>query len=101
VVSYNPLLLVKDFYEEGPFHSSDEFMTNADTPFLAVNNLIKDARNPWTGKLIQTEKENGVTIAPSVPWSPDLNSKYEFKTSEYLYVRKNIFDPNNWSAVSK
>jgi hypothetical protein len=100
VECYNPLFLVKDFDEHGPLRTDNTFMTNADTPFLAVNNLISDAKNPWTKKPITMEKENGVIINPSGLWSPDLNLKYEFKADgNNLSVHTNIFDPNNWSII--
>ncbi|MDR1230973.1 MAG: YidC/Oxa1 family membrane protein insertase [Spirochaetaceae bacterium] len=100
VVSYNPLLLFKDFDTRGPLATDRAFMTNADTPFLAVDGLIPDARNPWTGTPIQPDKANGVTITTSTLWSPDLHTKYAFKISddEYLRVHTSIFDPANWSA---
>jgi YidC/Oxa1 family membrane protein insertase len=102
VECYNPLLLVKDFNEQGPLRTDNTFMTNADTPFLAVNNLIPEAKNPWTGNPIMTEKENGVIINPSSLWSPDLNLKYEFKADGgNLKVHTNIFDPNNWSVITE
>jgi YidC/Oxa1 family membrane protein insertase len=102
VESYNPLLLVKDFNERGPLRTDYTFMTNADTPFLAVNNLIPDAKNLWTGNPIMTEKEDGVIVNTSRFWSPDLNSKYAFKADgDNLKVHTNIFDPNNWSIVTE
>jgi YidC/Oxa1 family membrane protein insertase len=102
VECYNPLLLVKDFNEQGPLRTDNTFMTNADTPFLAVNHLIPDAKNPWTGNPITAEKENGVIINPTGLWSPDLNSKYELKEAgSNLKVHTNIFDQNNWSIITE
>jgi hypothetical protein len=99
VISYNPLLMFKDFDAHGPLATDRTFMTNADTPFLAADGLIPDARNPWTGTLIEPDKENGVTITTSTLWGPDLHSKYAFKAaaSDFLRVHTNIFDPANWS----
>jgi YidC/Oxa1 family membrane protein insertase len=102
VESYNPLLLVKDFNERGSLRTDKTFMTNADTPFLAVNNLIPNAKNPWTGNPIMPDKDNGVIVNPSGLWSPDLNSTYEFRvTGSNLKVHTNIFDPKNWSIVTE
>jgi membrane protein insertase Oxa1/YidC/SpoIIIJ len=101
VISYNPLLTVKDFGASGPLATDRAFMTNADTPFLAVDGLIPDARNPWTGTPVKPAKENGVTVFTSTLWSPDLHSKYAFKADagNFLHVRTDIFDPANWSAA--
>jgi hypothetical protein len=78
-------------------------MTNADTPSLAVEGLIEDARNPWTGNPVEPDKENGVTITTSTLWSPDLHTRFAFKAGddEYLNVHTNIFDPANWSKGKK
>jgi hypothetical protein len=103
VESYNPLLLVKDFDGQGALQTDSRFMTNADTPLLATDNLIADAVNPWTGKKLQAEKQDGVTITTSGLWSPDLHSKYAFNITpdQWLHVHDNIFDPENWEHVNK
>jgi arylsulfatase A-like enzyme len=99
--NYNPLYLVKDFDAggEGGLAVDRTFMTNADTPFLAVDGLIPDARNPWTGIPLRPDKEHGVTITTSGLWSPDLHSRFAFKiaANEYLNVHTDIFNPANWS----
>jgi membrane protein insertase Oxa1/YidC/SpoIIIJ len=100
LVNYNPLFLVKDFNAHGPLAVDRSFMTNADTPSLAVDGLIPDPRNPWTGNPLQPDKEHGVTITTSTLWSPDLHAKYAFKIprDEYLTVHTDIFNPANWSS---
>jgi membrane protein insertase Oxa1/YidC/SpoIIIJ len=99
LVNYNPLYLVKDFNAQGPLAVDRSFMTNADTPSLAVDGLIPDPRNPWTGNPLRPDKEHGVTITTSTLWSPDLHSRRAFKIAadEYLTVHTDIFDPANWS----
>ncbi|MBP5180220.1 MAG: membrane protein insertase YidC [Clostridiales bacterium] len=52
--AYNPILMVKDFGSTG-FEISDEFMTNADVPYLAVNGIVEDPVNPFTGNPITME----------------------------------------------
>lgn len=52
----NPLLLVKDFNSK-EFTISNEFMTNADTPTLAVDNLIRNPINPFTGRVINNDEK--------------------------------------------
>lgn len=53
-MSYNPLLMVKDFNARG-FTTDDTFMTNADTPCIAFSGLIDKPINPFTGKIISDE----------------------------------------------
>jgi YidC/Oxa1 family membrane protein insertase len=100
LVAYNPLLLVKDFGARGPLRADTQFMTNADTPWLAAQKLIPGARNPWTGAPLAPEKED-VFIHTSRLWSPDLHGKYALRAAEnrYLSVHDSIFDPKNWRAV--
>lgn len=100
IMPYNPLLLVKDFNAQGEIKSSDEFMTNADVPYIAAKGVIKDIRNPFTGKKITMNyKKQGVYIKTGHSWQP---SNYEnkfnpFEDSDKLYfVKDNIFDKNNW-----
>jgi hypothetical protein len=45
--SYNPLLMVKPFNARGPLALSQEFMTNADVPSLAVEGAIPNPVNPY------------------------------------------------------
>ena len=52
--AYNPVLMVKDFGATG-FEISDEFMTNADVPYLAANGIIENPVNPFTGNPITME----------------------------------------------
>jgi hypothetical protein len=99
LIRYTPLFLVKDFGATGPLAVDHSFMTNADTPSLAVDGLIPDARNPWTGNPLVPDKDAGVTITASGRWSPDHHTKYAFniRDDEYLTVHTDIFDPENWS----
>lgn len=100
VMPYNPLFMVKDFNSKGEVKSSDEFMTNADVPSIAIQGLIKDARNPFTGKRISTKaKQDGVYIKTKYIWQP---GAYEGKVDPFdddekvHFVKDNIFDKNNW-----
>ena len=55
---FMPLLMVKDFNSKG-FNVSTDFMTNADTPTLATNGIIDDPVNPFTGKAIDSNANEG------------------------------------------
>jgi YidC/Oxa1 family membrane protein insertase len=99
---YNPVLLVKDFDSHGPLKTDMTFMTNADVPSLAVQGIIDNPVNPFTGKQLSTEaKENGVTITTNELYLVHYHPKNIFKIekNEWLYVHDNIFDPANWSKV--
>ena len=98
---FNPLLLVKDFYDDEVFRFSHEFMTNADTPIIAFAGLVENPVNPFTGKQISDrDKYNNEQIVCISPWDTLTNNGYVFADSQY-YVMKNhdVMNPANWSAI--
>jgi hypothetical protein len=105
--SYNPLLMVKDFYSE---HKDDEtvitdnsFMTNADAVFFALKDIVENPVNPFTNQTLQTKKENGVAIVTIDALSSYRHTKYRYNIdkNQWLYVHDTIFDPANWEKVEK
>lgn len=101
---YNPLLLVKDFNEKG-YKISDEFMTNADVPALAVSGVIDNPVNPFTGKLISNEikykEPQRLTTAHN--WDTKVNNGYVFdmKGGNWYDVDTNLFDSKHWKKVEE
>ena len=53
ICAFNCLFMIKDFNQTG-FTTSDVFITNADTPSMAFNNLIADPINPFTNNPIRS-----------------------------------------------
>ncbi len=102
VEAYNPLLMVKDFNAK-EFTVSDEFMTNADTPSLAVKDVIQNPVNPFTGKEINSNEKlaHSQQITTSYEYDIRTNCGKVFNTSdgEWWTVKDNIFDKNNWKKV--
>jgi len=98
----NPLLLVKDFNDKEPIRTQNEFMTNADVPFLATQGIITEPINPFTSKKISnSEKNNGlVTIKKIGPaWEP----RYYFGKTNFLsekdrfnFVKNDPNKEDNW-----
>jgi hypothetical protein len=70
---------------------------------LAARSLIQNPVNPFTGKPISTEKQNGVIITVSQRWQLEKHGKNKFTIAdnEWLHVHDNIFDPNNWEKAGK
>ncbi len=99
----NPLLMVKDFDSRG-WNVSDEFMTNADTPSIALDGVMDNPANPATGKRIDMspkyEKEQIITS--SSQWDLSKHGKNKFDTSDgnWYSVHDDIFDLNNWKLLS-
>lgn len=95
---YNALLMVKDFDSKG-FTVSEDFMTTADVPAIAVSG-ISDPVNPFTGNsLIPGSKSDTVMILNQYSYSDDLNSGNTFSPGRWFSVRDNIWDKNNWTLV--
>jgi YidC/Oxa1 family membrane protein insertase len=101
--SYNPILLFKDFDADFPVKTDMTFMTNADVPLLAVKDLFPDARNPFTGKVLRAEKENGVNVflgGSSQPQDYPGNDALD-KVSSFYHIKDNIFEEKNWTKITK
>jgi len=94
------LLWVKDFNAKGEFQTDTCFMTNADVPYLATEDLLPQV-NPYSGKPLETsrQRENKATVTTSGAWDASLNGKYKFsiKDDQWLTVHDDIFDPACWS----
>ena len=93
---FNALLLHKDFNARGEIKIDTNFMTIADTPYLATKH-IPNIKNPFNNKLITSDyKTNGayIIMPNSLEPSQQFSNRYNFK--EYYYVKDNIFDINNW-----
>jgi len=102
--SCHPVLLVKDFNDTGTLKIDNTFMTNADVPTIAVQNLIANPINPFTGKDItkQVDKKQ-VVVATGGNWMPEEHKKNTFTIpeNENFTVHDNIFDEDDWSRTSK
>lgn len=95
---YLPLLMVKDFGSHG-FTTSEEFMTNADVPTLAMAELIENPVNPFTGKVISSEEKTSREqfISLSGYWDIATNHGNTFLPSKWASVRDDPRDLNNWT----
>ena len=92
----NALLMFKDFNVRGELKTDTNFMTIADTPYLATKH-IPNIKNPFNNKLITNDyKTNGANIILFNSWYIQ-NQKYNRYDFDILYnVKNNIFDINNW-----
>ena len=82
-------------------------MTNADTPVLAVKDLIQDPKNPFTGGALDGHEKNEdvqyVTLSHN--WStidePNTADKIRFTTDDepWYSIHDNIFEKSNWKRV--
>jgi len=98
VAYFQPLLMVKDFDQTG-FGTDDTFMTNADVPTMAVEGLIQDPVNPFTGEPINSDEKTAhdQLIIVSDQWGASNYTGSTFLPSTWIRVRDNIWDAENWA----
>ncbi len=99
----NPLLMVKDFDATG-FETSHEFMTVGDVPTIALDGLVEDPVNPFTGNPITSNEKNAEpqVVTTSDQWDVrDYQMGTTFNTEDgHTYsVHDDIFDFNNWERL--
>lgn len=100
IQAYSPLLLVKDFNSRG-FNVSDEYMTNADVPTIALKDIVDNPTNPFTNKLITNiDKYNkNMKVTTSGLYNVTTNNGNVFDTSDgawYEVTPGDITDANDW-----
>ena len=100
--SYHPLLMVKDFNSTG-LTKSDEFMTNADVPVLAMKGLIEEPLNPFTGKRITSDEKTAhdQLVILSNEHNVAKNNGTTFLPSGWASVKEDIWTRNNWSFCNE
>jgi len=103
--AYNPVLMIKDFGSTG-FTVSEEFMTNADVPYIATQGIIDNPVNPFTGNPLMTHDDYGWPIC--VYDSQDSNvlsseagaDAVRFIVDEwYAFSGLEIIDENAWESM--
>ena len=106
VTKMNPLLMVKDFGCNDEFSVSEEYMTNADVPYLAINGIIDNAVNPYTGNAINMDKKSNKLLVPFSPMTkinPEglVDGKPDIDVSDRpIYtVHDSIFEEKNWEVA--
>ena len=99
---FYPLLLVKDFNATG-FSVSEEFMTNADVPTLAVDGIIEDPRNPFTGKEINSSEKTAHDqyVSLSSKFRITENNGNTFLPSKWASVTSDLFDTSDWETLEE
>ena len=99
---FYPLLMVKDFDSSG-FNISDEFMTNADVPSIAVEGLIDDPKNPFTGKALDNSEKfaHQQFITMSGQFKISVNNGNSYLPSAWASVKDSIWNKDNWTVYEE
>lgn len=92
-----PLLMVKDFNSDG-FMTSEEFMTNADVPVLAMDTVIEKPVNPFTGKEINSDEKTAHRqfIIYSKEFDTEVNDGNTFLPGKWYSVEGDMRKRENW-----
>lgn len=102
VQMYNPLMMVKDFGATG-FTTSDEFMTCADTPLLALAGIVDNPVNPFTGNMITSGKGPGMVQLVTSSWHHNAEEQtgttLDTSDGRWLVVTDDVFDLDDWRYV--
>lgn len=109
---FNCLLMYKDFNSNESFRVDNSFMTNADTLFLAKQDLGLSTKNPFTNKEFEQNKDyviccpvqnyenNTLTGNQYNPNYMRNKTKFDYSNLKCWKVHDNIFDPNNWETFN-
>ena len=104
VEQFNPLLMVKDFNASKGMETDFTFMSNADVPSLALEGLIDEPRNPFTGNEISKDKKKEplyIAISGSIHLSESTDSQFQLNVNKDYYVHDNIFVSSNWIPATE
>ena len=103
VESFMPMLLVKDFDSHG-FSESYEIMTNADTPSLALEGLVSDPKNPFTGNMLdghEKEEMSEFHIFYSEENTLRINHGNTFLPGMWFSLKGSPYNLSNWNYIGK
>jgi hypothetical protein len=101
VDQFNPYLLVKDFNAKGEMKTDMTFMSTADVPTLAMEGLIENPVNPFTGNAITSDRKNEPLLILTQRVRGINNATIELSPHNTFFVHDNIFDAKNWARLEK
>ncbi|MBR3646024.1 MAG: YidC/Oxa1 family membrane protein insertase, partial [Lachnospiraceae bacterium] len=96
------VLLFKDFNSKDDLIVDNSFMTNADTPILALKDIVDNPINPFTKNPMNVADKNDyvkISTAPMQSLRTRDDKQYTVTNDEWLTVHDNIFKNENWSKV--
>lgn len=98
----NPLLMVKDFGAEGELVVSEDFMTNADVPELAMEGVIENPLNPFTGREMTMEAKGVDQIVTTSKhfWITDRNT-FDTTDGHWMAVDGTVLDNSGWRDLGE
>jgi hypothetical protein len=98
---YNPILFFKDFNANGDMKTDMAFMSNADVVSMAVNGIIDNPINPFTGNAISSERKNTPLLILIQRVENKNENEIIIEPQNTYYVHDNIFDEKNWIRADR
>jgi len=101
---FNAFLMVKDFNSSFELKTDNNFMSNADVPFLTLQNIIENPVNPFTGNEISVNMKNEplyITMWRSTHHTRSNENHFGLNPDYDYYVHDNIFLKENWIRANK
>lgn len=99
--AFNPMFMVKDFNATQPLKIDNTFMTNADTLFFAIEGLAISNKNPFTGKVFETDKETAICgMFLNEQWNATYlkkSTQFDYSQASCYSIKDNIYDEKNWN----
>lgn len=97
-------LMVKDFNAKGPVTIDNSFMSNADTPWIAVQGIIPQEKqnNPFTGLPLKKENKNEwikIDTAKAQSTRNRFKSGWDVSEKDWYTVHDNIYVTENWAPL--
>lgn len=97
---FNCVMMVKDFESE-EFSTDNELISNADTPAIAIEGLLNNTTNPFTGNKIRRLREQKED--PELLYTLDYSLKYnhgkKFLKAEWFSFKNNIYEKDKWKYL--
>jgi YidC/Oxa1 family membrane protein insertase len=101
VEQFNPILFFKDFNTNGDMITDMTFMSNADVVSMAINGIVDNPANPFTGNSISTERKNNPLLILIQGVKNKNENEIALNAQNTYYVHENIFDEKNWVKVKQ
>lgn len=100
--SHSALLMVKDF-DSRNFETSEEFMTCGDVPALAVEDIIENPLNPFSGKVLGfgDKAVNEQYVIGSGDYQITTNNGNQFLPARWYTVQCDRRIEKNWKLVAE
>lgn len=101
VLNFNPVLLVKDFNTRHELETDKTFMTNADVPSIAIDGLLQDKKNPFTGNEISSDAKKNPQLILNSRENCGENNTESYLPGDWYEVTEEMYKWENWKLVGK